>query len=174
MGRAPLYLLDTDLPVNSQVGRWITSRLYERNRSIRLAQYAVLGVFELQAQAQAPAASVEDTWQRVREQVVFTTHTPVPAGNETYQRAEVLTTLALRAMWQPLFPGRLVAEVPITHITNGVHVPTWLHGPMRPVWPGGRRFWRTTIFRWRAIWWRVVMCGSTCHARPTRPVAPAA
>lgn len=210
VGRVPLYLLDTDLPVNSQLGRWITSRLYESNRSIRLAQYAVLGiggvralqvlglapcvyhfneghpalgVFELQAQAQAqtPAASVDEVWQRVREQVVFTTHTPVPAGNETYQRAEVLgvlgriadavgdrerflalgrldpsnpeqplsmTVLALRAsrqangvsarhgqvaraMWQPLFPGRPVAEVPITHITNGVHVPTWLHGPMR-------------------------------------------
>jgi starch phosphorylase len=211
VGRVPLYLLDTDLPVNSQMGRWITSRLYESNRAIRLAQYAVLGVggvralhalglapcvyhfneghpalgvFELlaQAQASAPAGSgVDDAWQRVREQVVFTTHTPVPAGNETYQRAEVLgmlgriadavgdperflalgrldpsnpeqalsmTVLALRAsrqanavsqrhgqvaraMWQPLFPGRPVAEVPITHITNGVHVPTWLHGPMR-------------------------------------------
>jgi starch phosphorylase len=210
VGRVPLYLLDTDLAVNSQLGRWITSRLYESNRSIRLAQYAVLGVggvralhalglvpcvyhfneghpalgvLELlaQAHAQAPAASVEDTWQRVREQVVFTTHTPVPAGNETYQRAEVLATLGriadavgererflalgrldpsnpeqplsmtalalrasrqangvsarhgqvARAMWQPLFPGRAVADVPITHITNGVHVPTWLHGPMR-------------------------------------------
>jgi starch phosphorylase len=211
VGRVPLYLLDTDLPVNSQVGRWITSRLYESNRAIRLAQYAVLGVggvralqalglvpgvyhfneghpalgvFELlaQVQAQTPVGSAQDeVWQRVRSQVVFTTHTPVPAGNETYQRAEVLgmlgriadavgdrerflamgridpsnpeqplsmTVLALRAsrqanavsarhgqvartMWQPLFAGRAVAEVPITHITNGVHVPTWLHGPMR-------------------------------------------
>jgi starch phosphorylase len=34
-------------------------------------------------------------------------------------------------MWQPLFPGRAVADVPITHVTNGVHIPTWLHGPMR-------------------------------------------
>jgi len=36
-----------------------------------------------------------------------------------------------RAMWQPLFPGRSVDEVPISHVTNGVHVPTWLRGPMR-------------------------------------------
>jgi starch phosphorylase len=36
-----------------------------------------------------------------------------------------------RAMWQPLFPGRAREGVPITHVTNGVHVPTWLHGPMR-------------------------------------------
>ena len=211
VGRVPLYLLDTDLAVNSQRGRWITSRLYEGHRAIRLAQYALLGVggvralralgikpgvyhfneghpalgvFELLAQAQALAApdSPPDTvWQQVREQVVFTTHTPVAAGNETYQRAEVLamlgrvadlvgereqflalgrvdpgnpnqpmgmSALALRssrhanavsqrhgqvarAMWQPLFPGRSVQEVPITHITNGVHIPSWLRGPMR-------------------------------------------
>ena len=44
VGRVPLYLLDTDLPQNTAVGRWVTSRLYESNRAIRLAQYAVLGV----------------------------------------------------------------------------------------------------------------------------------
>jgi starch phosphorylase len=211
VGRVPLYLLDTDLAVNSQRARWITSRLYESNRSIRLAQYAVLGfggvralralgiepavyhfneghpalgVFELlaQAHAHAPAGSPADAaWQQVRRRVVFTTHTPVPAGNEAYGRDEVLpvlgrmadlvgsrehflalgridpanpdqpsgmSALALRAsrhanavsqrhgqvaraMWQPLFPGRAVADVPISHITNGVHVPTWLRGSMR-------------------------------------------
>lgn len=209
IGRVPLYLLDTELPENSQVGRWVTSRLYESNRSIRLAQYAVLGVggvLALQAlgiepcvyhlneghpvlgvfplRAQLEAASGDDTadvWRRVREKVVFTTHTPVPAGNETYNRTEILsmlgriasrfgdreqflamgsmnpgdpeqpssmTVLALRAsghanavserhgrvaraMWQPLFPGRAVQDVPISHVTNGVHLPTWLHGPMR-------------------------------------------
>jgi len=44
VGRVPLLLLDTDLPENSQVGRWVTSRLYESNRAVRLAQLAVLGV----------------------------------------------------------------------------------------------------------------------------------
>jgi starch phosphorylase len=38
-----------------------------------------------------------------------------------------------RGMWQPMFPGRAVDEVPITHVTNGVHIPTWLRGPMRTV-----------------------------------------
>ncbi len=209
VGRVPLYLLDTDLPENSQVSRWITARLYDSNRSIRLAQYAVLGVggvralralgisptvyhmneghpalgvFELLAQAKMqPDISNEAAWRRVRDQVVFTTHTPVPAGNETYQREEIekmlgriadmsgerenflalgrispanthepsgMTPLALRssrhanavsrrhgqvarALWHPLFPGQTVEEVPIAHVTNGVHVPTWLHGPMR-------------------------------------------
>src|SRR6266545_4343001 len=36
VGRVPLYLLDTDRPENSLAGRWITSRLYEGNRAIRL------------------------------------------------------------------------------------------------------------------------------------------
>ena len=207
VGRVPLYLLDTDLPQNGAVGRWITSRLYESNRAIRLAQYAVLGVggvrglrmlgvepfvyhfneghpalgvFELLAE-QGSVGNMDERLQLVRSQVVFTTHTPVPAGNETYDRGEVLamlgpiadlvgdtegflaagridpanhdqpsgmTPLALRssrhanavsrrhgdvarAMWQPLFPGRSVDEVPIGHVTNGVHVPTWLCGPMR-------------------------------------------
>jgi starch phosphorylase len=210
VGRVPLYLLDTDRPENSAVGRWVTSRLYESNRGIRLAQYAVLGlggqralqalgiepsvvhlneghpalaVFELLAQERAmqPDPGDDDARQRVRERVVFTTHTPVAAGNETYSRAEILavlgrladasgdrerflalgridpsrpdqpsgmTPLALRSsrqanavsqrhghvargMWQPLFPGRAREGVPIAHVTNGVHLPTWLQGPMR-------------------------------------------
>ncbi len=208
VGRVPLYLLDTDLPTNSDIGRWTTSRLYESNRAIRLAQYAVLGVggvrllerlgiepfvyhfneghpalgaFELVAAERARGATDDEAWERARQRVVFTTHTPVPAGNETYHRDEILavlgriadltgdrerflaigrvdpadanqpsgmTALALRAsrranavsrrhgavardMWQPLFPGRAADDVPITHVTNGVHVPTWLAGPMR-------------------------------------------
>ncbi|MFC2008435.1 alpha-glucan family phosphorylase [Chloroflexota bacterium] len=31
-----------------------------------------------------------------------------------------------RNMWQPLWPDRAAADVPITHVTNGVHLPTWL------------------------------------------------
>jgi len=210
VGRVPLYLLDTDLPGNSPVGRWVTSRLYESNRSIRLAQYAMLGiggvralramgiepcvyhlneghpalgVLELlqQARAEHPPGDDEAAWRQVRERVVFTTHTPVAAGNETYHRSEVLATLGrvadlagdretflalgridpghpdqpsgltalalrssrhanavsrrhgqvARSMWQPLFPGRALDDVPISHVTNGVHVPTWLLGPMR-------------------------------------------
>jgi len=208
IGRVPLYLLDTERPENSAVGRWVTSRLYESNRAIRLAQYAVLGVgavrlmhtlgiepcvfhlneghpalavFELIARARQRGAGDDAAWQAARGQVVFTTHTPVAAGNETYTRDELmamlgriadlagdrerflaagridpadhgqpsgLTALALRtsrhvngvsrrhaevarSIWQPLFPGRGIDQVPIDHVTNGVHVPTWLRGPMR-------------------------------------------
>jgi len=207
VGRVPLYLLDTDLSRNSQVGRWITSRLYESNRAIRLAQYAVLGVggvralralgiepavhhlneghpalavLELLAREERGTPS-NDAWERMRQQVVFTTHTPVPAGNEAYAAGEFLPTLgrvadlagsrervlalgridparteqpvtmtavALRAsrrangvsrrhgqiarsLWHALYADRRVDDVPIGHVTNGVHLPTWLRGPMR-------------------------------------------
>ena len=36
-----------------------------------------------------------------------------------------------REMWQDLWPERAVADVPITHVTNGVHIPTWIGEPMR-------------------------------------------
>jgi len=211
VGRVPLYLLDTDLPANSEVARWATARLYESNRAIRLAQYAVLGiggvralgalgiepsvfhfneghpalgVVELAARAQQrTGAGFDEAWSSVRGRVVFTTHTPVPAGNETYSRDEVLATLGrvadlagdrerflalgridpgaadqpsgmsalalrgsrsanavsrrhgqvARSMWHALYPGRAEEGVPITHVTNGVHVPTWLRGSMRDV-----------------------------------------
>jgi starch phosphorylase len=43
-----------------------------------------------------------------------------------------------RQMWQGLFPGKAVDQVPIGHITNGVHVLGWMKGPMR-------RFWRRRL-----------------------------
>jgi starch phosphorylase len=36
-----------------------------------------------------------------------------------------------RAMWNALWPDRPVDNVPITHVTNGVHLPSWLGAPMR-------------------------------------------
>ena len=107
---------------------------------------------------------------------VFTTHTPVPAGNETFAVALVeehlrllesetgvpfarvlewgrapgddvsplsMTILGLRmshqsnavsrlhgevarGMWQHVWPGKVRDEVPIGHVTNGVHAPSWL------------------------------------------------
>jgi starch phosphorylase len=36
-----------------------------------------------------------------------------------------------RAMWRPVWPERPEAEVPVHHVTNGVHLPTWMAGPMR-------------------------------------------
>jgi len=44
--------------------------------------------------------------------------------------------LVSRHMWQSLFPGVPEAQVPIGHITNGVHVQGWLKGPTRKFWRG--------------------------------------
>jgi starch phosphorylase len=209
VGRVPLYLLDTDRDDNHPIDRWITARLYVGDRQTRLAQYAVLGIGGVRALAalgiepslvhlnEGHAAfggferlrshldagqSFEEAAEQVRRETVFTTHTPVAAGNEGYGEEEIeqvlgavidevevarsalydlgrlqpgnrdepanITPLALRlsrasnavsmrhgevarAMWQPLWPDRAVEGVPIGHVTNGVHLQTWMSAPMR-------------------------------------------
>jgi starch phosphorylase len=205
VGRVPLYLLDTDVPENTGSDRFITSHLYVGNRELRLMQYLMLGIggvralralgldpslfhlneghaalaaLELLREQLATGCTQERAWQSVREHLVFTTHTPVAAGNESYSEPELrevlsglaqqtglswheimalghngdptseafgLTPFALRAaracnavsqrhgevartMWRGVYPGSL--EVPITHVTNGVHIGTWLAEPM--------------------------------------------
>ena len=39
-----------------------------------------------------------------------------------------------RQMWQVLYPGKKVEEVPIGHITNGIHLMGWMKGPVRRFW----------------------------------------
>ncbi|HZL43491.1 MAG TPA: alpha-glucan family phosphorylase [Verrucomicrobiae bacterium] len=43
-----------------------------------------------------------------------------------------------RHMWQALYPGKPVEQVPIGHITNGIHLPGWMKGPVR-------RFWQSRV-----------------------------
>jgi len=202
IGRVPLYLLDTDIPDNHPVDRWIANRLYVGEHRMRLSQYALLGIgglravhtmgiepgilhlneghpalapLELARAAVGAGAPLEEALAVARGRTVFTTHTPVAAGNEAYGPGEILevmgsfherlgtdvtgllelgrvrsgdpsepfgiTPLALRLsaaangvsrrhgqvardMWADL-------DVPIGHVTNGVHVPTWMAPPMR-------------------------------------------
>ena len=111
VGRIPLFLLDTDLPENGPVQKWITARLYESDEHIRVAQYVLLGAGGVRAltalgfepgvihlnEGHAMLAPVQLAAQELhsgqdlsvglaaaRERTVFTTHTPVPAGNDTY------------------------------------------------------------------------------------------
>ncbi len=109
-GNAPLYLLDTDLPENEDA--WITGQLYGWFGEERIAQELVLGVggvralralgikvdvyhfneghalfagFELMREKmQQPGISFKDAWAASREEIVFTTHTPVIQGNESH------------------------------------------------------------------------------------------
>jgi starch phosphorylase len=207
VGRVPLLLLDADVPDNDAVQRWTTARLYDGNRAVRLAQYGLLGIggarllkaleiepavihlneghpalaaLELAADLIEGGTPPHDAFESVKRRFVFTTHTPVPAGNETYSPEEFLeaysdlrarldldedafldlcrsvpdadptrpgmTPLALRMsrrrnavsrlhgevsrrMWKPLFPG--LEGVPITHVTNGAHLPTFVSEPIR-------------------------------------------
>ena len=52
------------------------------------------------------------------------------------RRANAVSSLhgqVSRAMWTGLYPGLHEERVPIGHITNGIHVPTWLASPMHKV-----------------------------------------
>ena len=56
---------------------------------------------------------------------------------KTCRRANAVSSLhghVSRAMWTSLYPGAREDHVPIGHITNGVHVQTWLAPPMRQVY----------------------------------------
>ncbi|MND84438.1 Maltodextrin phosphorylase [compost metagenome] len=108
-GNNPLYLLDTDIPENSDT--WITGQLYGWFGEERIAQEIVLGIGGVKAMRalQIPAEvyhfneghaalaatelirekmcsgkSFEEAWNATREEVVFTTHTPIKEGNETH------------------------------------------------------------------------------------------
>jgi glycogen phosphorylase len=210
VGRVPLLLLDANRPENDVADRWITSRLYVGDPGMRLAQYALLGIGGVRAlhglgvdpavvhlneghaafaclelacaEREARGVGADEAFEAARRRTVFTTHTPVPAGNDTYPPGDVahalsalagslgidaeaivargrtnpdsgaepfgVTQFALRSsraangvsarhgevareMWQALWPDRAVEDVPIAHVTNGVHIPTWIGGPMR-------------------------------------------
>jgi glycogen phosphorylase len=111
VGRVPLFLLDTDIPANGPLERWITARLYEADPHTRLAQYILLGIggiralralglepsvihlneghaalapLELVGVAEHDGESLSAALEGARARTVFTTHTPVPAGNDCY------------------------------------------------------------------------------------------
>jgi glycogen phosphorylase len=120
VGRVPVLLLDTDRPENADFDRPITNILYVRGREMRLHQELVLGiggVRALRALGLAPAAwhlneghsalllaerareyvadgrGLEEAWDAVRRDSVFTIHTPVSAGNERFD-VELVRRLA--------------------------------------------------------------------------------
>lgn len=208
VGRIKLYLLDTNVDKNSEVDRLITGHLYGGDTETRIVQEKILGIggvrllrqlgvapsvfhlneghsafltLELAREflEQNPESNFEEAKEKVREQCVFTTHTPVAAGNDAFAPDQIdacfdenfihalkiskdelfalgrtnpedqeeqfgMTPLALRMtrsangvsekhgevsreLWLKMFPEKAdAAEVPITHITNGVHAPTWI------------------------------------------------
>jgi len=209
VGRSSLYLLDTNIEENAQDIRNITAALYGGDKEVRMQQEILLGIGgirALRALGINPAATHMNeghaaflglerireimgekgfTFEEAREAIwptnIFTTHTPVPAGNERFdipmmekyfrslpqvlgiswkeflglgriepndeRESFCLTILALkmaayangvaalhgvvsRDMWKGLWPGLPINEVPIGHVTNGVHTRTWISSGM--------------------------------------------
>lgn len=114
VGTVPLLMLDTDLPENHPADRPITHQLYVSGREMRFCQELVLGVgsvmaldaigitpsvwhvneghaamslLERVARGIEAGHSFEEATKEVRDQTIFTLHTPVPAGNETFELA---------------------------------------------------------------------------------------
>ena len=206
IGRVPLYLLDTNIAENQEeIDRLVTGHLYGGDRETRIVQEMLLGIggvrllrklgiepgvfhlneghsafltLELARELiQSRGLTFADAAKQVKQQCVFTTHTPIAAGNDEFDvdllmrsfgpdyekelglsrdeflglgrtdplnphEAYGLTPLAIRmcrstngvsrkhgevsrALWQKLFPEETIEKIPITHVTNGVHAPTW-------------------------------------------------
>ncbi len=213
VGRNTLLLLDSNVEGNRPEDRQLTARLYGGDHRVRIRQELLLGVGGVRAlnamginpgvlhlnEGHSAFAALElvrnrmalegvdaaEALRRVAGQVVFTTHTPVPAGHDRFAEPLIeehlgplreslgldahalmalgrvdpgnahedfcMTVLALkssrranavssvhgevsRAMWRPLFPGSSEDCVPIGHITNGVHLQSWLAPQMRQVY----------------------------------------
>ncbi|MFH1742914.1 MAG: alpha-glucan family phosphorylase [bacterium] len=231
VGRLPLYLLDTNIEANTPENRPITGQLYVADQDMRIRQEIMLGiggVRALRALGITPMVyHMNDTHpaflaiERLREVMnenklsfdeareviaagtVFTTHTPVPAGNETFPPDMIdryfstfytplnltrekflalgrvdpknsrepfgMTVMALRlsgrhngvsrlhgevarSMWSSIWKEIPVQEIPITHITNGIHINTWISndlaglydryiGPRWTLTPGDQSIW---------------------------------
>ena len=231
VGRVSLFMLDTNTGDNPPEFRKTTSQLYGGDREMRLRQEIVLGIGGVRAlkllgieptvihmnEGHSALSALERinilgkekglSFDAAREIVlattVFTTHTPVPAGNDVFDPGLIqsyfeeytkelginfkvllgygridprnesepfdMTALALRLsahtngvsrlhgkvarnMWQNIWRHHPVEDVPIDHITNGIHVPTWisdelaalLNRHLGPNWaedPDSKRVW---------------------------------
>lgn len=204
VGRVPLYMLDTNIAVNSLEDRTLSDELYGGDLDMRIRQEILLGIGGLRA---LDALGIQPivchmneghsaflALERIRMHIqkynmsfaeareatvagnVFTTHTPVPAGidrfptelmdryfseyhgrlqlsrneflglgrenpadtNETFCMAVLAIRLSScinavsklhakvsRGMWRNLWPGLPENDIPISSITNGVHLQTW-------------------------------------------------
>jgi starch phosphorylase len=141
VGRAPLVLLDTDLPENAPEDRPITSQLYTSGRDMRLHQELVLGVggvrvlralgiepgvwhmneghsafllVERLREHMNAGVSFDDALAKIKQCSVFTIHTPVPAGNERFWGEHCVKVLS------PMLKGSKVPLEAVMQLGQGV------------------------------------------------------
>ena len=211
IGRINLYLMDTDVEQNSPSDRALTSRLYGGDQETRIQQEIFLGIggirvldalgitpdvfhmneghssfmgLELMRKMiQEKGLTFKQAKEVVANSAIFTTHTPVPAGNDVFPlymmdkyfgdfwgklgitRNEFLelglkkgedhqfnmTVLALtlagrkngvselhgavsRNIFSNVWPGIPENDIPIQHVTNGIHTLTWLSPKMKDLY----------------------------------------
>ena len=216
VGRTALFLLDTNLPENTPEAREITARLYVAELKIRLAQEMLLGIGGMRALAamnifpsvchmneghsafsamerlalfmERYQIDLKTALQIIPRCTMFTTHTPVAAGHDSFpvdlvkpwirpltdrlgaSEEEILSwgqvegfdkdapfymcILGLRMseyrngvsrlhgrtarkMWAHLWPGWPEDEIPISYVTNGIHVSTFIS---QEIWPLFERY----------------------------------
>jgi len=151
-GNADLYLLDTDIKENNDC--WITGRLYSGFVEERIAQEIVLGIggvralralnipvdiyhfndghavfagLELTNEKINAGMSFDGAWESTRKEVVFTTHTPIIAGNESHN-IEAITYMGANLGFSAEQMSRLggvpfnmtVAALRLSKISNAV------------------------------------------------------
>jgi starch phosphorylase len=211
VGRIPIYLMDTDVEQNEPGDRELSARLYGGDQQIRISQEFMLGIGGVRAvralglqptvwhlnEGHAAFLQLERIRELVQEKhlstsaafwaakadAVFTTHTPVPAGNDAFPFELMdrffgnywgrlgldrdgflrlgsydyswgpqfsMTVLALRTtgkangvsrlhgevsrhIWRGVWPDVPEPEIPIGHVTNGVHTETWLDLRLTPL-----------------------------------------
>ena len=72
-----------------------------------------------------------------------------------------------RRIFQPLFPRWPESEVPITHITNGVHVPSWDSAWADGLWTGAcDPFAERVVLEFHHLVWDHVLKDIGCSLRP--------
>jgi glycogen phosphorylase len=203
VGRVPLYLMDSNLDPNNDLDKLLTARLYWSDLDRRVMQELLLGVGgvrALRALGYNPSVwhmneghaafltlerarelvtsgnTFEQAIEKTRGRNIFTTHTPVAAGNDEFPLWLIEKYLAVlwsqlkltrdqffdiarhrmpqgetfsmgilalrnaegrnavselhghvsRKMWNFLWSEKDEESVPITHVTNGVHVSNWM------------------------------------------------
>lgn len=229
VGIVPVYLLSTNLPENSPEDRKLTARLYDPGQEMRIQQEVVLGIggvrvlralgldpkgwhmneghaafigLERIREMVAAGTPFAEALERVASGSLFTTHTPVPAGHDSFgldlidrylngwwsqlgiTRDEFLALGLEQKSWGPVFSMSNLAlrlsrasngvsklhgevsrdmfkhiwagfepeEVPVGHVTNGVHTWTFLHPELYQIYRNNfPSDWREKVHH-EALW----------------------
>ncbi len=233
VGKVMLYLLDTDLDENIAEDRQVTHHLYGGDHENRLKQELLLGIGGIRALRElgikpdiyhsneghsafiglerasylmnSRHLKFDEALEAIRSSTLFTTHTPVPAGHDSFEEGlirkyiphyperlkiswERLMSLGRvendtsgkfnmsylasrmsqevngvsklhgevsRSMLNVLWPGYLEEELFIGHVTNGVHLPTWLTKEWKDIYrnlTGKEQFDQTDEKEWEKIY----------------------